>query len=167
MPSKNTKKLLVATSAAVAGAFAVMKIIAKKKRPESVYDNQSEEKNPLEGKKVVFVPDENDKENADGVKGHLEAVGDSEYKGSFYDKYGKRALDVLLSGMGLIVLSPVFAGITLAIKIDDPGPALFTQKRVGKNKQYFKLHNVVSTRFRLIKRGQGAELRHGCNEIVA
>ena len=144
MPSKNTKKLLVATSAAVAGAFAVMKIIAKKKRPESVYDNQSEEKNPLEGKKVVFVPDENDKENADGVKGHLEAVGDSEYKGSFYDKYGKRALDVLLSGMGLIVLSPVFAGITLAIKIDDPGPALFTQKRVGKNKQYFKLHKFRS-----------------------
>lgn len=144
MPSKNTKKLLVATSAAVAGAFAVMGIIAKKKRPESVYDDQPEEKNPLEGKKVVFVPDENDKENADGVKGHLEAVGDSEYKGSFYDKYGKRALDVFLSGMGLIVLSPVFVGITLAIKIDDPGPALFTQKRVGKNKQYFKLHKFRS-----------------------
>lgn len=144
MPSKNTKKLLVATSAAVAGAFAVMGIIAKKKRPESVYDDRPEEKNPLEGKKVVFVPDENDKENADGVKGHLEAVGDSEYKGSFYDKYGKRALDVFLSGMGLIVLSPVFAGITLAIKIDDPGPALFTQKRVGKNKQYFKLHKFRS-----------------------
>lgn len=36
-----------------------------------------EQKNPLEGKKVIFVEDENDEENADGVRGHLEAVGET------------------------------------------------------------------------------------------
>lgn len=41
---------------------------------ESIHNPK--EKNPLEGKKVVFAEDENDKTNADGVKGHLEAVGD-------------------------------------------------------------------------------------------
>lgn len=31
-----------------------------------------------------------------------------------------------------------------SIKIDDPGPVLFTQKRMGQNKQYFKLHKFRS-----------------------
>jgi len=144
MANKNLKNIILTTTALTAASFAVMGIVAKKKKAWSVYDDKPEEKNPLEGKKVKFVADEEDPENADGVRGHLEAVGDSEYKGSLYDKYGKRALDVFLSGMGLIVLSPVFAGISLAIKIDDPGPVLFTQKRVGKNKQYFKLHKFRS-----------------------
>ena len=38
----------------------------------------AEYSNPMAGKKVVFVEDSNDKENADGVRGHLEAVGTSE-----------------------------------------------------------------------------------------
>jgi len=33
----------------------------------------------------------------------------------------------------------VYAATALAIKADDPGPALFKQKRVGQNKQYFEL----------------------------
>ena len=44
----------------------------------------------------------------------------------------------------MIVLSPVFAGLAIAIKIDDPGPVFFTQKRLGQNKQYFKLHKFRS-----------------------
>lgn len=145
MANKNNLKNIILVSGAVASAsFAVMGVVARKKKPSSVYDDKPEEKNPFEGKKVVFVQNDEDAENADGVKGHLEEIGEAEYKGSFYDKYGKRALDIFLSGMGLIVLSPVFAGISLAIKIDDPGPVLFTQKRVGKNKQYFKLHKFRS-----------------------
>lgn len=144
MANKNLKNIIVVAGTITAASFAVMGIVAKKKKPGSVYDDNPEEKNPIEGKKVVFVEDEADDENADGAKGHLEAVGKSEYKGSFYDKYGKRAIDIFLSGMGLVILSPVFAGISLAIKIDDPGPVLFTQKRVGKDKQYFKLHKFRS-----------------------
>ena len=144
MANKNLKNIILTTTALTAASFAVMGIVAKKKKAGSVYDDKPEEKNPLEGKKVRFVEDEADAENADGAKGHLEAVGDAEYKGSLYDKYGKRALDVFLSGMGLIILSPVFLGISVAIKVDDPGPVVFTQKRVGKNKQYFKLHKFRS-----------------------
>lgn len=50
----------------------------------------------------------------------------------------------MLSFCGLVVLSPVYLGISLAIIIDDPGPVLFTQKRMGQNKKYFKLHKFRS-----------------------
>lgn len=100
--------------------------------------------NPFEGKKVVFVYDENDMENADGAKGHLEIVGDSDYKSSFYDRYVKRMMDIILSLGGLIVLSPLFLGLIIAILIDDPGPVFFAQKRVGRNKKFFKLHKFRS-----------------------
>ncbi|MBP3819180.1 MAG: sugar transferase [Butyrivibrio sp.] len=98
----------------------------------------------MENKRVRFVEDENDKENADGVKGHLEAIGDVDYQAGLYDGLFKRLIDIVISFMGLIILSPVYLIIAIAIKIDDPGPVFFTQKRVGKNKQYFKLHKFRS-----------------------
>ena len=125
-------------------AFVVLMLIAKAKKADSVYKNDSKEKNPLEGKQVIFVEDENDIENADGVRGHLEAIGESIYKPNVYEKYAKRIIDILLSFGGLVALSPVFLGLSIAIKIDDPGPVLFTQKRIGQNKQYFKLHKFRS-----------------------
>lgn len=63
---------------------------------------------------------------------------------TFYEAYGKRILDIVLSFFGLIILFPVFLVIIVAIKKDDPGPVFFTQKRVGKNKKYFKLHKFRS-----------------------
>lgn len=57
----------------------------------------------------------------------------------FYEKYIKRPLDITLSSAGLFVLSPVLAGLSLAIKADSKGPILFKQKRIGKNKQYFNI----------------------------
>lgn len=142
---KNKIKKIIGISVAVIGAaFVGMSILAKKKKPSSIYESDNEQKNPFEGKKVVLVEDENDKENADGVKGHLEATGDSDYNPTFYEKHVKRAIDVVLSFGGLVVLSPVFAAIALAIKVEDPGPVLFTQKRVGQNKRYFKLHKFRS-----------------------
>ena len=141
---KKVKKFIGISAVALGSAFVGMSVLAKKKKANSVYDNESEQKNPMAGKKVIFVEDENDKENADGAKGHLEAVGDSDYHPGFYDKYVKRAADIVLSFGGLVALSPVFLAITVAIKIDDPGPVLFTQKRIGKNKEYFKLHKFRS-----------------------
>ena len=68
----------------------------------------------------------------------------SRRRGSFYERYIKRGLDIILSFCGLVVLSPVYAVISLAIVLDDPGPVLFVQKRVGVNKRYFKLHKFRS-----------------------
>ena len=137
-------KVVLAILAILVVAFILMAILALAKKRSSVYGNQPEQKNPLEGKKVVFVENENEPENADGVRGHLEAVGESQHKAGVYEKYIKRGLDVILSFGGLVVLSPVFLVLAVAIYIDDPGPILFTQKRTGKNKQYFKLHKFRS-----------------------
>lgn len=56
----------------------------------------------------------------------------------------KRAIDIILSLIGSIVLLPVFLIISIAILIDDPGPVFFRQKRVGKNKKLFWLHKFRS-----------------------
>ena len=90
------------------------------------------------------MEDENDEENADGVRGHLEAVGETKKSKGIYDRYVKRAIDIVLSFGGLVLLSPVYTAIAIAIKIDDPGPVLFTQKRVGQNKEFFKIHKFRS-----------------------
>lgn len=124
--------------------FVILEIIALIKRPNSRYRNCPEQKNPMEGKKVIFIEDENDRENADGVKGHLEAVGDSEKVKGLYVNVFKRIIDIVVSFFGLLILSPIFLVITIAILIDDPGPVIFTQKRVGKDKQFFKLHKFRS-----------------------
>lgn len=49
----------------------------------------------------------------------------------------KRVLDILLSVLGLIILSPVFLLLIIAIKVDSKGPILFRQKRVGLHKKHF------------------------------
>ena len=66
-----------------------------------------EYQNPMEGKKVVFVEDDNDKENADGVRGHLKAIGNSYYKAGIYEKCVKRVVDIIISCVGLIVMAPI------------------------------------------------------------
>jgi len=56
-----------------------------------------------------------------------------------YRKYVKRALDVLLSAAGLIVLAIPMGIIALIVKLDSKGPVLFWQKRVGIHKQTFMM----------------------------
>ena len=124
--------------------FLVMYIVAMVKRPGSRYKNDPSQQNPMQGKMVRFVENPAEPENADGMRGHLEAVGTSSHRAGAYERIGKRILDIILSFGGLVVLSPVFLWLCLWIKIDDPGPVLFTQKRVGKDKQYFKLHKFRS-----------------------
>lgn len=52
-------------------------------------------------------------------------------------KFFKRTLDIVLSFLGMIVLSPFFLLLVLAIKLDSKGPVLFKQKRVGLHKKHF------------------------------
>jgi O-antigen biosynthesis protein WbqP len=51
----------------------------------------------------------------------------------------KRIIDILLSVLGLIALSPLFLIIIVAIKLDSKGPILFKQKRVGIHKSHFNI----------------------------
>jgi exopolysaccharide biosynthesis polyprenyl glycosylphosphotransferase len=50
----------------------------------------------------------------------------------------KRALDIVFSGMALVVLSPLMLAIAIAIKLDSPGPVFYTSERVGKKGRVFR-----------------------------
>lgn len=63
-----------------------------------------------------------------------------------YKRFGKRALDLLLSAAGLLLLSPLFLVISLAVKLEDPGPVFFKQKRIGRDKSYFNIAKFRSMR---------------------
>ena len=52
-------------------------------------------------------------------------------------KFFKRTLDIVLSFLGMLILSPFFLLLVLAIKLDSKGPVLFKQKRVGLHKKHF------------------------------
>ena len=56
-----------------------------------------------------------------------------------YRKFFKRFMDIVLSGLGILVLSPVLLVLVIAIKLDSPGPVLFRQKRVGLHKIHFSI----------------------------
>lgn len=61
-----------------------------------------------------------------------------------YQKILKRLIDIALSIAGIIVLCVPMLVIALTIKITDPGPVFFKQKRVGLNKTYFNLYKFRS-----------------------
>lgn len=63
----------------------------------------------------------------------------SQVKASFYVAFGKRGLDVVGSALGILVLSPLFVVIALAVRLTSAGPAFFRQTRVGRFGSPFEL----------------------------
>ena len=61
-----------------------------------------------------------------------------------YKKFLKRLIDIVLSLLGIIVLAIPMAIVAIVIMVDDPGPAIFRQKRVGKDKELFWLYKFRS-----------------------
>ena len=51
----------------------------------------------------------------------------------------KRLFDIVLSGMALLFMAPVFLGIAIAVKKGSPGPVFFRQRRVGRNGRTFQM----------------------------
>jgi len=60
-------------------------------------------------------------------------------EGAFMYLYLKRVFDFSLSLIGILILFPFLLLIALLIKVDDPGPVFFMQKRVGIHKTYFNI----------------------------
>lgn len=58
----------------------------------------------------------------------------------------KRLIDVIVSLLGMILLSPIFIFVTIVIKATSKGPALFNQNRVGKNNKIFKIYKFRTMR---------------------
>ena len=104
-------KVLLIILIVIAAIALVMAFLALIKKPSSVYKNKPEEKNPMEGKKVKFIENSSEKENADGVRGHLMAIGDTDHKAGIYEKVFKRLGDIILSfgGLVLFILAKVFS----------------------------------------------------------
>lgn len=69
-------------------------------------------------------------------------------------KFFKRTVDILISGIGLILLLPIIFVVSIMIKLDSKGPIFFLQKRIGLNGKMFKLY-----KFRTMKLNADKELR--------
>ena len=110
-------KKIITVSLAIGGVYFIMEAMAKKKAE----GKEINENNPyLDKAEIPFITP------------------------SAYERAFKPVLDKALAFTGLAVLSPLFAVISIAIFIDDPGPVFFTQRRVGRNKQFFCLHKFRS-----------------------
>ena len=66
------------------------------------------------------------------------------HKAGFYEKFVKRFLDFFLSGMALIILSPILLVTAVLVRVKLGSPVIFCQKRPGKDEKIFKLHKFRS-----------------------
>jgi len=119
---KETIMGICIVSAAIVAAYAVLELMAKKKR---------------QGETRQLATIQSD------INGYNPSKSPLHYP-TFYEKNIKKILDKILSFCGLIFLSPLFAIISMAIYLDDPGPIFFTQRRIGKDKNIFFLHKFRS-----------------------
>lgn len=135
MSKKNGCKKLKMIAAIFGGVFVIMEIMAKRKKEGTNIDDENPylaENHPQFEEKST-----EEKECIDGTNLSKNFPG-------VYEKIEKPTIDTILSFLGLLFLAPVFALISIAIFIDDPGPIFFTQKRVGKDKKFFFLHKFRS-----------------------
>ena len=77
-----------------------------------------------------------------------------------------RAADVTLAGLGLVVASPFLAAAAVAIKLEDGGPVLFRQRRVGKDGDDFELLKLRSMVVDAERQGAGYAVDRGDSRIT-
>lgn len=70
----------------------------------------------------------------------------------------KRIIDVMVSGVGLIILFPIFVLIGILIKLDSKGPVFFVQERVGKDGKTFKTYKLRTMLDKAEKIGLGYDI---------
>ena len=116
--SKSNRKKIIMGIAVLTGTYAFLTYIGSKKKNRKNIDDDN-----------AYLDDSN---------------FECQRKVGWYEGKFKPALDKVLSFAGLLILAPLYSIISLAIFIDDPGPVLFTQKRVGKEKHFFLLHKFRS-----------------------
>lgn len=79
-------------------------------------------------------------ETPDDVRESLNLKGRHPYR------FAKRAFDMAASACGMILLSWLIVGTAVAVKITSPGPVIFKQQRVGKNKELFDIYKFRTMR---------------------
>jgi len=78
----------------------------------------------------------------------------------------KRIIDVVVSGIGLIILFPIFVVIGILIKLDSKGPVFFTQERVGKDGKIFRAFKLRTMVDNAEKIGLGYEIAKDDSRIT-
>ena len=78
----------------------------------------------------------------------------------------KRIIDVLISGIGLIILFPLFVVIGALIKLDSKGPVFFVQERAGKDGKIFRAYKLRTMIDNAEKIGLGYEIAKDDNRIT-
>lgn len=78
----------------------------------------------------------------------------------------KRIFDVVFSGIGLIILFPIFVIVGILIKLDSKGPVFFVQERVGKDGKIFKAYKLRTMVDNAEKMGLGYEIAKDDNRIT-
>jgi undecaprenyl-phosphate galactose phosphotransferase len=76
--------------------------------------------------------------------GEIPVVGIAQKSSQSVHEFAKRVFDIVLAGLGIVVLSPVFIILGIIIKLDSPGPVFYSQVRIGKNGKHFKFYKFRS-----------------------
>ena len=66
---------------------------------------------------------------------------------------GKRAFDLLLAGLGLVLLSPLLLAVAIGIKLDSSGPVFYRQERIGRHGVPFRIHKFRTMRHDPLRAG--------------
>ena len=77
------------------------------------------------------------------MKSKLTNVEKHNYTG-IYNRYIKRFFDFVISLVSLVVLIPIFAVVSIAIKLESKGPVIFKQQRIGKDGKVFNIYKFRS-----------------------
>ncbi len=128
------KKQILAGAGIIMAMYAFLRFVSRR---EAYSEKEIDKDNPY----IVFHHAPSKGEISKKPRGRENGKKDDQ---NVYEQIIKPKLDRILSFLGLIVLSPVFGVIALAIVLDDPGPVLFKQKRVGKDCHFFYLHKFRS-----------------------
>jgi exopolysaccharide biosynthesis polyprenyl glycosylphosphotransferase len=78
----------------------------------------------------------------------------------------KRAFDIAVAGIGLVIISPVLAAIAVAIKVTSPGPVLFRQKRVGHRGRPFTMLKFRSMQVGADRMVDELRAEHGVEDLM-
>lgn len=78
----------------------------------------------------------------------------------------KRFFDIILSLLGLIILSPILLITAIAIKAESKGPVIFKQERIGKNGKVFKIYKFRSMVVGAEKMGTGVYSKKGDSRVT-
>lgn len=79
----------------------------------------------------------------------------------------KRLLDILLAGIGLVVIAPLLVLIAIAVRLSSPGPILFIQERLGQHGQPFRIYKFRTMVDGAVNLGTGLDTFKGDPRITA